>query len=391
MLTPLSHIKLKRCVLTSAQADQGVYAYGNSVPPLRTGAEGTVDARMTSEKMATIAEQDGVIEKVSEKGITILYKDGTKESHPLGLTYGEAAGVIHPHPMATLWKEGDKVKAGQNLTYHKHYFDPDRANPGYVLFKQNMTITVALLDSIHELEDGSRITEETARKLTTCISEIHDVPLMFNQRLSNLKDVGDHVDIDTVLGVVSDPETPYEGDLDEESLNTLRLIGGKVFSAETTGEITRVEVYYRGEYEELSDNLKKVVDKIERRNKAEAKESGQAFYPGKVDTSFRREGQPLDPQQIVVRFFITHDVGVQRGDKNTFSLQLKSILSQIMTGRNETVGGIKLGGIFGGTSVLDRMVNSAYHNGMASMLLRVESKNIAKLYRGHAKPVYAKP
>ena len=327
---------------------------------------------------------------MTEHGITVQYKDGSKVTKPLGLLYGESAGVIHPHPVLTMWKKGDKVKEGQNLTYHKYYYEPDRLSPGHVLFKQNMTITVALLDNINELEDGSMITEETAQKLTTGITEHRDVLLSFDQHLTNMLDIGDHVDLDTVLAAVGDPGVPYEGDLSEASLNTLSQVKGKVHKANTTGHITRMEVYYRGEFDDLSEELKKTVTKIEKRNKKIATLQGYKFFPGKVDTSFRRKGTPLEPNQVVVRYFVTHDMGIQRGDKATFSLQLKSIFSAIMQGRNVTVGGIKLDGIFGASSVLDRMVNSPYHNGMASMLLRVFSLHAAKLYDGTVKPFYAK-
>lgn len=376
--------------MTSAQADQGIYSYGNNLSPLRTGYEGVIGDRVTSDKFATQCQQDGKVIKVTPHGITVLYKDGARESKPLGLLYGESAGVIHPHEVVTMWKEGDVVKKGYNLTYHKHYFQPDRISPGHVLHKQNMTITVALLDNINELEDGSMITEETARKLTTAITEHRDVLLNFDQHLTNMLDVGDHVDLDTVLAAVADPGVEYTGDLSEASLNTLSQVKGKVHKANTSGFITRMEVYYRGEFEELSDELKKTVELIEKRNLKIAKESGQKFFPGKVDTSFRRKGTPLEPHQVVVRYFVTHDMGIQRGDKATFSLQLKSIFSAIMQGRNMTVGGIKLDGIFGTSSVLDRMVNSPYHNGMASMLLRVMSKHVVEVYKGNAKPHYAK-
>jgi len=77
-------------------------------------------------------------------------------------------------------------------------------------------------------------------------------------------------------------------------------------------------------------------------------------------------------------------VGVTAGDKLVYASQLKSVISRVMTGRNETESGEAIDALFGNTSVEDRMVLSPKLMGTTNTLLRVLSQHIASVYRGRS-------
>ena len=379
----------KRINFISIQADQGVYSYGNELPPLRTGEENVIASRV-DKLFASTAQDDGVVSKVTPFGLTVTYTNGKSETYPLGLHYGEAAGVVHPQSILPYGEEGRKVKKGEVLTYNEFYFEPDRFNPGYVSMKSSMVVTTAILDNINMLEDGSMISERTAQRLQTGIAYKRMVTCDFDQHIQNLVSLDSHVDLDTVLCTITDPETQYEGDLDEASLNLLRNMGGKAPKANHVGHVTRIEAYYRGKFENLSDNLKEVVRKIEARNKKITTGGGEEFFSGEVDSSFRMSGKTLEENSLCLIFYVTHDMGVQRGDKGVFAHQLKTIFSGIMQGVNETEMGKILDALFGGTSILDRMVNSPITMGATNRLLDVFAERVVSIFDGESKPTFAK-
>lgn len=371
----------KRINFIPVQAQQGIAADGYQPSPLRTGQEQVI-AHRTTEMFASTAEQDGVIENVTGRAITVKYKDGTTQSRPLGRLFGHAAGVTYPHDLVTRLKKGDKVKEGDTLTYNDKFFVPDPYNKGGVIFKTGVLCATAFIDDIDTLEDGSAISQEIAEKLATKTTEIRPVYLRFDQHVHDLIKVGDHVDINTVLCTIEDPETADNPLFDEGALEVLQRVSAMTPRAKTTGVVSRIEVFYHGDYEDLSPNLKQLVDASDKEYRLTAKALGRPVFTGQVDTSFRIKGNALDPDTVAIQISIDHHMPAGRGDKGVFSNQMKTVFSRVMHGVNETVDGMPLGAKFGNVSVEARIVNSPRLWGTTNSLLIELSQHVAGVYRG---------
>lgn len=367
----------------SVQARQGIWAEGYTVTPLRTGYEQVLASRVT-DLFATMAQQDGKVTSVEENSIVVTYKDGTQEKVLLGKRYGKAAGYTYPQTLVTDLKVGDKVKSGGVIAYNRNYFMPDTFNPGHVVLKAGVMCKVALMDPIDALEDGSVISEEIAKQFTTQTSEVRTLQARFDQSVRDLVKVGDHVDLDSILCIIEDPEIRDNPLFNDIAMDTLRKLSSHTPRAKVTGVVSRVEVFYHGEFEDMSESLQGVAGQSNRRRRQEAKASGQPAFDGQVDTGFRIRGAALDPDSVAIQVTIDHDVGVTAGDKLVYASQLKSVISRVMTGRNETESGEAIDALFGNTSVEDRMVLSPKLMGTTNTLLRVLSQHIASVYRGRS-------
>lgn len=271
-------------------------------------------AHRVPDLFATTAQQDGKVVSVTSTGMVVKYKDGTEHKVQLGKRYGRAAGYTYPQTVTTEFKEGDSIKAGDVVAYNSNYFTPDTFNPGQVVYKAGAMAKVAIVDTIDELEDGCVISEEFAGELLTQSSEIRTVQARFDQSIRDLVKVGDDVDLDSILCIIEDPELADNPLFDEVAMSTLRRLSAHTPRAKVSGRVSRVEVFYHGEFEDLSESLQVIAGQSNRRRKREAREAGKPPFDGQVDTGFRIRGSALDPDTVAIQVTIDHDVTMSVGD-----------------------------------------------------------------------------
>lgn len=387
LLAPGSmHDDTKRIGFISIQQQQGMFADGYEVMPLRTGYEQIV-AQRTTDLFAKAADADGVVVDLSKHAIVVRYDDGSESRVELGKRFGSAAGITYPHELVTRLKKGDKVQRGDILAYNAKFFEEDWFNPTQVSWKAGVLCRTAVLDNIDTLEDGSVISEEVARKLNSQTTEKRIIQVRFDQSVQGLVKEGDEVDLGSILCTIEDPEIADHTVFDEASLDTLRRLSAMTPRASVKGVVSKVEVFYHGDFEDLSPSLQAIAGASDRARKRLAKALGQPATTGEVDTSFRVRGKALDPDTLAIVVYIDHQVPASVGDKGVFGNQLKTVFSRVMTGVNTTESGEPLDAIFGNTSIEERIVLSPKLIGTTNTLLKVLSKHVAAVYRGtaHAK------
>lgn len=377
----IAHDDMKRIGFASIQQQQGLYADGNDLSPVRTGYEQVV-AQRTSSIFASCAEADGKVIQVGEHAITVEYEDGTVEAMPLGITHGSAAGVVYPHDLVTTLKKGDKFKRGDTISYNRKYFKSDRYNPKQVSLMPGVNGVVVFSDNLDTLEDGSVVSVDMATKLNTQTSDVKNIVVRFDQHVKELVKVGDHLDLNSILCIIEDPETAGNTLFDEASIETLKRLSASAPTAKVVGTVSKIECFYHGDLEDMSDNLRQLAEKSDNERVEQARQMGKAAYSGEVDSSFRIKGQILEPDSLVIRIYIDHDIPFGTGDKAVLCNQMKTVISRVMTGVNTLQDGTPIDIIFGNTSVEERMVMSPKLIATTSMLLKQLSKRVAGVYRG---------
>lgn len=295
------------------QNSQGIFADGYQPTPLRTGYEQVV-AHRTTDIFAATAEQDGVVTEVTKEAIVVTYADGSKQHVELGKRFGNAAGITYPHEVVTDLKKGSKIKRGDVLAYNRKFFETDTFNPGQVVWKAGVMCTTALIDNIDTLEDGSAISQRTAERLNTQSTEVRTIEVRFDQSVSGLVKPGDQVDLETILCTIEDPETADNPLFDDAALDTLKRLSSMTPRAKIVGTVSRVECFYHGEFDDLSESLMTLAKASDKQRKKRAKALGQPAFTGEVDTSFRIKGKALDPDTMAIRIYIDHDVPAGVGD-----------------------------------------------------------------------------
>lgn len=373
----------KRINFISIQQQQGIYADGYEPTPLRTGYEQIV-AQRTSSIFASAAEDDGKVIAVDEHGITVEYANGETTSYQMGKIHGSAAGTHYPHSIISDLKAGDTFKRGQTLAYNEKYFTPDRMSPGQVIWKAGINTVVAFSDNLDTLEDGSVISESCAIKMNTQTTKIKSVSVSFEQNIEDIVKVGDHVDLDSILCTIKDPDSGGGSVFDEVSRETLAKLSNYSPRAKVVGTVSKIECFYHGDRDEMSDSLRKVAYASDKVREAEAKARGQEFFSGEVDHEYRIRGNGLEPQSLVINIYIDHDIPCGVGDKGVVANQMKTVFSRVMRGVNQTKSGLDIDLIFGNTSVEERMVLSPKLIGTTTILLAELSKHLVGVYRGTA-------
>ena len=363
----------------SIQNSSGTFAHGYEPMPLRTGYEPVLAARV-DDLYAQVAQQPGKVVSVSDTALTVEYKDGSTQTFQLGRRYGTVSSLVLPHQLETRLKAGDAFGEGDLLIFNSRYFVPDALQPNQAAWKMGMLVKTAIMETADTLEDSSVISERVAGKMATEMVKVRDITVNFRESIHRMVRVGDELEADSILCTIEDLSTGENAILDDESLDTLRFIAANTPKSKVRGRVERIEVFYNGDIDDMSESLQELTVISERNRKRLAKELGNRYISGRVDETMRVDGDPLLLDNAVIRIHINETVGVGVGDKFVFGNQLKTIVGRVMAGRNETKSGIPLDAIFGYMSISNRIVASPEIIGTTNTLLKLISKRVAAQY-----------
>lgn len=303
----------KRTNFTGIQHSHGVACKGYTQAPVRTGYEQVI-AHRTSDLFAMTAKLSGKVISVTEHGILVEYEDGERKGYELGRRFGNASGLIIPHSVVTHLKAGQAFKAGDLICHNDGFFEKDILNPNNVIWKAGIMVKTALLESTATLEDSSAISKRVSELLVTKTTKMNTIVVNFDQSIKRMIKVGQHVESEDILCVIENAVTANAGLFDEESLDTLRILGNQTPQAKAKGIIERIEVFYHGEKEDMSETLRNLADTSDKELAQRNKALGKKIYTGSVDEGFRIEGDPLALDTMAIRVYITSDISAGVGD-----------------------------------------------------------------------------
>lgn len=381
LLSPAADVDVdKRVNFITIHHGQGIGAKGYKPTPLRTGYESVI-AERTDDIFASTAKEKGKVTKVSDKAISVEYSDGSVDNIQLGVRIGVAGGAHYKHPIVTNLKEGDKVKKGDLLAYNEVFFEPNPLDPKRALWKAGVMCKTAILENSDTLEDSSIISMDMAKRLGTETIEEEIVFIAFDQTISNMVKVGDDVQPDTILCTIEDQVTSDNKLFSDDTLETLALLSGNTPRAKYTGKIEKIEVLYYGDVEDMSDTVSEIAINANKKIAAQRRALKQTVVDCSIGESLRLDNKLIEPDTLVIKFYITKQVGTGGGDKVEYANQLKSVLSGVMSGTNKTESGEDIDAMFGYVSIFNRNVLSPEVMGTTNTLLSVLSKHVAKIYK----------
>ena len=370
----------KRVNFIGIQYHSTMFSEGYQVQPVQTGYDEVI-AHRVNDLFAYTAQEDGQVTALTDDAITVTYKDGTTRSVELGRRFGTVAGKTFPHNIATDLKLGQKVKAGDVVSYNTLYFQPSTLNPKQVSMKTGVMVRTAILECADTLEDSSVISERVAELMTTSVTEIRDIVLTFDQTVRNFVKSGQTVDSEDILCTIEDAVTANTDLFDEDTIDTLRLLVAQTPKAKHNGVIERIEVFYNGDKEDMSPSLRAIADLGDRERAKLSKNLNRKVLTGSVDGALRVAGNPLNMDSMAIRVYITTRVSAGVGDKGVFVNQMKTIFGRVMSGRNQTESGEDLDAIFSYTSFSNRICLSPELIGTTTTLLKVLSKKVVEAYK----------
>ena len=351
---------------------------------VRTGYEAVIPHRV-GEMFAVTAKKPGKVISVTPDGITFQY-DGEEDKAPrgviLGRRFGNAAGLTIPHTIKSDMVVGQKFIVGEPLAYNTGFFERDNLNPKQIIWKSSMLCKVALMESPDTLEDSSAISQRLTEQLVTEHIKIKDIVVNFDQEIHRMVKEGERVEPESMLCIIEDAVSARSSFLDEETLDTLRVLGAQTPQAKIKGRIERIEVYYNGDLEDMSSSLLSLVKTSDKKIAARNTAIGRKAYTGSVTDEFRIGTDPLLMDTACIRVYMSAKVPAGVGDKGVFGNQLKTVFGRVFNNNVKTVSGVPIDAIFGSKSLYNRIVTSPYLIGTTNTLLIVGSKRVVKAYRG---------
>jgi len=369
----------KRVNFIGIQQSHVISADGYRESPISTGYDHVL-AHRVDEIFAVPATKAGEVIERTDNHIVIAYEDGTFEHLDLTTQYGISAGSVYPQKQDSTFQLGDKVKPGDILKFNSGFFKPSRFEPRQVQWKAGVIARTALMEASYTLEDSSAIDDWLAGQLGSEVTKVKTIVVQFGQHLRNLVKPGDHTDISSILCTIEDAVTAEAGLFSDEDLETLRKMGSAAPLAGAVGEVSKIEVFYHGDPDDMSDSLLELVTAHDKERRKVAKRLGKPVVTGQVDQSLRIDGNGLELDHVAIKVYITHREGMGVGDKAVFCNQMKTVVGHRLSGVNETKSGSRINAVFGAKSVMDRIVSSALLIGMSISVQRAIGEKAAEMW-----------
>lgn len=369
----------KRKSFISIQQGHTIATEGYGAPMVRSGYESVLGMR-TSEMFAKTAPQDGQVSSISERGITVKFKDGTEQGYPLGMMFGKAEGSVYPHNLITPLKVGQKFKKDEYITYNTNFFEPDPILPGGIVYKGSLMCRMVLMEVPQTHEDSSTISRELSERLKTTTTKVKTYTVGFKQNIHDIVKVGQRLKPEDILMTIEDEITASDGSFRDSSLAILSERSKNYPKSGYIGTVSHVEVFYHGDVLNMSSTLKSIAQKSDRIKAEEGKSRLQPFSTGFVDGDFSVDGTPLALGKAVIKIYINVGDNASTGDKIVLGHQLKSVIGEVMPYTLRTENGDKIDVKMGSRSYAARIVESIVKIGEKSTTLDVMGQKQYDIY-----------
>lgn len=358
VMPDMNHDDDKRQVLGGNQMSAMIPAVGYSPSVYLTGYESVIGSRV-GEFYVFQAKQAGVITRVGKKGMTVTYEDGTEAGYKLGIKHASDSGTYYPHEYVTDMAKGDSFEAGWILAWCSGFFTRDIHSPYNVSMMLGTTATVALLEGNDVLEDGSAMSETFRGELSTRTTSMVSFILDSSQDVNGLVGEDSEVNYGDVLVTISEG-IERSLDLSNQALSDLDSLGNRSPKSSAKGVVSKLEVFYMGNPEEMSPTLQSLIEMDNKRRSAEANilKGKKVSRTGEVKKSTYIAGKKLMPGNVIIVLYIDKDLDYGVGDKASISNQLKTIVGRILAGVNRTENGVDIDILFGAQSCNARIVHS---------------------------------
>lgn len=363
----------KRANFTSIQNTHTVPVSGSIQPYLRTGYDYVLPYRV-SDRFAYIAEEDGVVKSRTRKVITIQYKDRVVRKR-IDTRYSKIeAEVSYPSNITTHLNKGDKVTKGSVVYYNTDFFEIDFMDETRIIYKQGINVLTALLENNQTYEDATALSSKVTKQLASTISKVKTFTVKFDQ------DIHDMVPIDTAVEP-TDPlfvleDTVGDSTLSSKDISRLKKLTGSAPKAKYKGTVTKIDVKYKGDIEEMSKSLMTLCTQANKDTKTLTGES----IPNRVGPNYSLHGRVIPENSVIITYYITMDQSASVGDKGVLSNQLKTTIAEVMPYEVTTEPGEQVGCVFGYRAMQARVVLSPEIIGTTNRLLDHIGKQAVKLF-----------
>ena len=322
----------------------------NCLPMVSSGYDKVV-AHQVGDTYIKKAKMKGKIIDIDEekKMIVIEYKDGSREVQDYNTNYNKNSNFFLENTFELNVKVGQSVKENDILAYSKEFFIKQGKD---IIFSQGCIARVALMDDYFTEDDSSLVSAEFASLMSNNVTKREQIAISGTANLVQIVKEGEYIEHGSPLlmfedSTDDDDETQVNqilemlGDIDEDALNKLKYHSPK---AHATGTISKINMYWTGEVEEMSESCAKLVRAYIKKKKADiAYEEENTGVKSAKDYLYRKSipeftgrtpringVELLEENCILIEFFITHESVFGVGDKSSTYPALKSVCAEVV-------------------------------------------------------------
>ena len=315
----------------------------HNCPPMVSNGYDKVVAYQIGDTFVRRAQKNGRVVDIDEKtkSIMIEYDDDTKEVFKYGKEFVRNSSFFLENNLEINCKVGKKIKANDVLAYSKEFFVKQGND---LIFTQGVMAKVALLDDYFTNDDSSLVSNEFAELMANNITQRKQISLLDSVNILNILKEGDYVEYGDPLITFEDASSGADdesqinevlnmmGDADQAAIDALLYHSPK---ANATGTITKIDIYWTGELDTMSESCQKIIKAYIRRKKEiidyEEKYTKEKSFRGyeykKSVPVFKRinGAEVSETNGILFEYFITGKSVFGVGDKLSTYPALKSV------------------------------------------------------------------
>lgn len=335
-----------RTAMTFTQTAKHQVRTAKSDPLLVTNGADAVLPYIVSDIFCKKAEKAGkVIELIPDKYMIINYDEKENEYIDLSprIEKNSDGGFYVKVKFKTDLKEGDKVKQGEIIAYDDTSFTKGSSETKELLYDVGRLSKIAIINSDDNFEDSAMITSKLAKDLATSIINKEERYLEANTNIYNWRKVGETVQQEDIL---YETQTSYE----EEDVNALlkslagdkdqiSKLGRKPVKSPVTGTIVGIKVYRTCELEDMSENMRKFFNEMEKDSKQVLKKLNSLGINDPTITGSTEKLKPIGKlknreNSVLIEYYIEYHDIMGLGDKLSYWSANKGTIHSIVDSNN---------------------------------------------------------
>lgn len=381
-----------RTAMTYIQTSDHNMQTTKSSPLLITNGADEALPYLTSETYTYRAKENGKVISIDDNMMLIEYDtniipiDGDPYNHEYvdlseRVRKNSAGGFFITIKLDTDLKVGSKFKKGDILAYDKKSYSKKIGESGNLAYNLGVLSKVAILATDEGFEDSTSVSNWISEAMATDVVVEKDKDLSPKTNVYHMVEVGQQVQ-------QGDPLIIFQNSFEEEDANLLLKnitdpeyvsdLGRIKIKSKYTGVIQDIKIYRTCEIDELSDSLKKIVTKYEKKIKEQKAIYKKYNIPGEntlePDHAIEATGIMKNNRNgVKIVFYIKYADKMSVGDKLVAQSANKGVIKDIFPENHEPYSEFrpdeKIHAVFSSTSFNSRMVTSVWISGAINKVM----------------------
>ena len=367
-----------RTAMTFVQTSKHGMRCKRSNPLLITSGADEAMPYMISNTFAFKAKHDGKVVEKTDEYMIVEYKDNTYDYIDLNdhVEKNSSSGFFVTLKLDSDIKVGQKIKKNQILAYDKYSFSDEVGIEDNISYDIGCLAKFAILNTDEGYEDSAIISEDLADNMTSDIVLKKDVNLPKDTNVYNIVEKGQHIEEGDTLMIMQTPQDSEDANLllknligDDQEITNL---GRVPITSKVTGIVQDIAIYRTVELDELSDSLRKLCKKYEKKitDRKKLLKKYNISTTGKIygsDSKLDNTGKVKNiGEGVLIEFYLKYEDKMSVGDKLIYYSALKGVIKDIFPEGKEPYSEYrpneKIHSLLAAGSINGRMVTSILVN-----------------------------